>query len=80
LRMAVGAADAFNLPIALGRVIVFVTNGLGSPALPPLSIGFVHCPALAIGAAGSVLSAAWGAALSQRLSMPALKLVFAVTI
>ena len=78
LRNAVGTASAFNLPIALGGVVVFVVSGLDTANLPPQSFGFVYLPALAAIAAGSGLAVPSGAALAHRLPVNVLKKVFAI--
>ena len=78
MRHAIGTASAFGLPIALGGAAVFVVNGWALTNLPPLSVGFVHLPALAAIVAGSVLAVPPGAALSHRLPVSALKKVFAL--
>jgi len=77
LRSAIGSAGALGLPIALAGVVGYVVNGLDMAGLPPLSLGFVHLPALVAVAAGSVITVPPGAALSHKLPVSALKGVFA---
>lgn len=79
LRRAIGSASACGLPIALAGVAGYVVNGLDLADLPPLSLGFVHVPALVAITAGSVLAVPPGAALSHRLPLTALKKIFAFT-
>jgi uncharacterized membrane protein YfcA len=79
LRRAIGSASAFGLPIALAGVAGYIVNGLDIADLPPLSLGFVHVPALAAITAGSALAVPPGAALSHRLPVTALKKIFAFT-
>lgn len=78
LRSAIGSASAIGLPIALAGAVGYVNNGLGMAGLPPFCLGLIHLPALAAVAAGSVLAAPLGAALSHKLPVSALKKVFAL--
>lgn len=74
---AIGTSAAIGFPIALSGAIGFALSGLGAPGLPDDSLGFVYLPALLAVAAGSVLSAPWGAALTHRLPVARLKRIFA---
>jgi uncharacterized membrane protein YfcA len=77
LRSAIGSASAFSLPVALAGAAVYMLNGWGKAGLPPLSLGFVHLPALLAITVGSALAVPLGAALSHRLPVAALKKCFA---
>jgi len=77
LRSAIGSASAFGLPIALAGAVGYVNNGWDMASLPQFCLGFVHLPALAAVAVGSVMVAPLGAALSHKLPVSALKTVFA---
>ena len=78
LRSAIGSASAMGLPIALAGVAGYAVNGLHMGNLPPWCLGFIHLPALSAVAAGSVIAAPLGAALSHKLPVSALKGVFAL--
>lgn len=77
LRNAIGSASAFGLPVALAGTAVYVINGWDKAGLPPLSVGFVHMPALAAIIVGSALAVPLGAALSHRLPVASLRKCFA---
>lgn len=78
MRTAVGSASAFGLPVALAGVTVYMLAGLNKTGLPPLTVGFVHVPALIAITAGTTLAVPLGAALSHRLPVAALKRCFAL--
>lgn len=74
---AIGTSAAIGFPIALSGTLGFALSGQGASGLPDYSVGFVYLPALLAVAAGSVLSAPWGAALTHRLPVARLKTIFA---
>jgi uncharacterized protein len=78
MRDAIGSASAFGLPVALAGTAAYMVNGWDKAGLPPLSLGYVHLPALLAIVAGSALAVPLGAALSQRLPAAALKKCFAM--
>lgn len=80
VRSAIGSASAFGLPIALAGATGYIVSGFDLANLPPLSIGFVHLPALAAVTAGSLAAVPFGAALSHKLPVAALKRIFALTL
>jgi uncharacterized membrane protein YfcA len=80
MRSAIGSASAFGLPVALAGTAVYIFNGWHTAGLPPLSLGFVHMPALLAIAAGSALYVPLGAALSHRMPVASLKKCFAIVI
>jgi uncharacterized membrane protein YfcA len=75
---AVGTASALGLLIAIPGVAGFVYAGLDTASLPPLSLGFVSLPAVAIIAPISYLMAPVGARMSHALKPRNLKIAFAV--
>ena len=74
---AIGTSAAIGFPIALSGAIGFALSGQLALDLPKYSLGFVYLPALAAIAAGSVVSAPFGASLTHRLPVPRLKKIFA---
>jgi uncharacterized membrane protein YfcA len=80
VRTSIGCASAFGLPIALAGTATYIACGLHKSGLPPMSLGFVHLPALAAVVAASMLAAPFGAAVSHRLPVSALRKVFAISI
>ncbi len=74
---AIGTSSAIGLPIALSGLAGYALAGWQVPGLPAYSLGFVYLPALCAVAAGSVLSAPWGARLTHRLPLARLKRIFA---
>jgi len=74
---AIGTSSAIGLPIALSGLAGYALAGWQVPGLPAYSLGFVYLPALCAVAAGSVLSAPWGARLTHRLPVARLKRIFA---
>jgi uncharacterized protein len=77
LRSAIGSASAFGLPVALAGTAVYMLNGWDKAGLPPLTLGFVHVPAVLAITVGSALAVPLGAALSHRIPVAALKKCFA---
>ena len=80
LHHAVGTSAAIGFPIALAGTVGYIVNGLGTPNLPSLTLGFVSLPAL-VGIAGvSFLTAPYGAKLAHKLPVATLKRCFALFI
>lgn len=77
-RHAIGTASAFGLPVALAGTVIYMISGFNKTGLPPMSVGFVHLPALIAISIGSALAVPLGAALSHRLPVAALKKCFAL--
>jgi uncharacterized membrane protein YfcA len=78
LRRAIGTAAAVGLPIAVAGTFGYVLQGLRVEALPPLSLGFVYLPALALVVVTSMLAAPVGARLAHRLPVKRLRIIFAL--
>jgi len=74
---AVGTSSALGLLIALPGVAGFIWAGLEIAGRPPLSLGYVSLPAVAIIAPVSFLFAPLGARLAHALNPRYLKLAFA---
>lgn len=74
---AVATSAALGFPIALANVIGYVIAGQNVEGLPPYSFGYVWLPALAVVAAGSVLTAPLGARAAHALPVKKLKRIFA---
>lgn len=74
----IGASAAMGFPIALAGAAGFVINGLGHPALPPYSLGFVYLPALFGLVVTSMIFAPYGAKLSHALPVKTLKRFFGI--
>jgi uncharacterized membrane protein YfcA len=74
---AIGTGAALGVPVAVVGTVGYVLSGWRVEGLPPLSLGFVHLPALAALVAGSVLTAPLGARAAHRMPVAALKRVFA---
>lgn len=80
LQQAIGTASAIGFPIAVAGVLGFALSGRLAVGLPEYSLGFVYLPALAAVAAGSVVSAPWGARLTHQLPVARLKQIFATVL
>ena len=80
VRIAIGSAAALGFPIAVAGTTAFIVSGAHMSSLPPLTLGFVHLPALAMLAGGSMLSAPLGATVSHRLPISTLRRLFAVAL
>ncbi len=74
---AIGTSAAIGFPIAVSGAVGFALSGQHATGLPEYSAGFVYLPAMAAVAAGSVVSAPWGASLTHRLPVARLKRIFA---
>ncbi|SCY83216.1 sulfite exporter TauE/SafE family protein [Desulfoluna spongiiphila] len=75
---AIGTSSAIGLPIALAGAFGYMLNGLGTPNLPDLSLGYVYLPALIGIICFSVLTAPLGAKLAHSLPVDKLKRIFAI--
>ena len=78
MRTAVVVTLAIGVTIAIVGSTSFAISGLYATGLPDWSTGYIHWPAWAFVAAGSLLFAPIGAKLSHRLPAPILKRVFAL--
>ncbi len=77
IHQAVGTAAFFGLLIALPGTLGYLSADPAT-ALPPLTLGLVSLPALAIVAPCTMLTAPWGARLAHRLPRQLLSRVFGV--
>ena len=77
IHQAVGTAAFFGLLIALPGTLGYLSADPAS-AVPPLTLGLVSLPALAIVAPCTMLTAPWGARLAHRLPRQLLSRVFGV--
>ena len=75
---AIDTSAALGLLIALPATAGFIWSGLGVDARPPLSLGYVSLPAVAIIAPMSFVFAPLGARIGHALNQRWLKLAFAV--
>jgi len=80
MHVTVGTSAALGFPIALANGLGYVIGGQGVAGLPPLSLGYVWLPGLALIAAASVLTAPLGARMVHRLPVKKLKRIFALTL
>lgn len=78
IHTAVATSAALAIPIAVAGTLSNVFHGLGTPALPPGSLGFVWAPGLFVVSAASVLTAPLGARTAHRLPVKSLRRAFAV--
>ncbi len=78
MRQAVVVSVAVGLTVACIGTASFILTGLHVPGLPKWSIGYVHLPAWAAVAAGSVTFAPLGAKFSHAINVKLLKRIFAV--
>jgi uncharacterized protein len=74
---AIGTAAALGFPVSLFGTLGYIVNGWNAPGRPDWSLGFVYLPACIGIALTSMLTAPFGARLSQRLPVPMLKKIFA---
>ncbi len=77
MQTAIGTSSAIGLPIAVSGAIGYMLSGRGLAGLPDWSLGFVYLPALATIAAGSWLTAPFGARKTHSWPVATLKRVFA---
>lgn len=78
IHKAVGTGAAIGVAIAIAGTIGWIVSGWGVPGLPPLSLGYVNLPALALVGAIASVTAPAGAALAHRMEQRALKVAFAI--
>lgn len=78
MQKAVATSAACGLPIAVAGSVAYVFAGWTTQGLPAAALGFVYVPALLAVVSASVLFAPLGARLAHRLSVLALKRVFAL--
>lgn len=77
VRRAVGTSAAIGVIIAVPGTVGFLVSGLGAPARPPLSLGYVNLLGLALVFPVSVLLAPLGARLAHTIPPRALRYAFA---
>jgi uncharacterized protein len=77
MRRAVGTSAAIGFPIAVSGAFSYMVNGLHASTEIPMTLGYLHLPALAGVAIGSVLTAPFGARLASTLRPTRIKRVFA---
>lgn len=73
---AVATSAALGFPIALANVAGYVLTGQKASGLPAGALGYIWTPALAVVAAGSVLTAPLGARVAHASPVRRLKQVF----
>lgn len=78
IRAAVATASAFGLVISVPATLGFVLGGLGDPALPPWSLGYVSLLGFALLVPTSMLATPWGVRLAHTIPPPLLRRAFAV--
>ncbi len=77
LHQAIGTSAAIGFPIAVSGALGYALSGQAAAGLPPWSLGFLYLPALAGIAAGSIVTAPWGARTAHCLPVARLKRIFA---
>ena len=77
---AVATSAALGFPIALAGTLSNIYFGMGTPNLPPASLGFIYLPALLVISLVSVITAPLGAKAAHALPVKSLKKVFALTL
>jgi len=78
IHRAVGTASVIGMLIAVPAVAGFIWSGLGVADRPPLSLGFVSLPAVALIFPMTMTMAPLGVKLAHRLNQRRLKIAFAV--
>lgn len=78
MQAAIGTSAAIGLPIAISGAIGYMLSGRGVSGLPAWSLGFVYLPALLAIAAGSWLTAPFGARKTHAWPVSRLKRIFAI--
>jgi uncharacterized membrane protein YfcA len=78
IRRAVGTSAALGLVIGLPATVIYVLAGLGVPDRPPLSLGYVNLPALALIVPFTTVFAKVGARIAHAIPMRALRICFGV--
>jgi uncharacterized membrane protein YfcA len=77
IRSAIGTSAAIGFPIALSGALGYILNGLGKPALPDYSLGYIYLPALVGVSLMSMLTAPLGAKAAHWVPVQTLKKGFA---
>ncbi|MES2536361.1 MAG: sulfite exporter TauE/SafE family protein [Pseudomonadota bacterium] len=75
---AVATSAALGFPIAVAGTLSNIYFGMGTPGLPPGSLGFIYLPALVVIAITSVLTAPLGAKTAHSMPVKSLKRAFAL--
>lgn len=78
IRLAVGSASAMGLLIAVPGTLGFIWSGWNAEGLPPLSLGYVSLPAVALIVPATWLCAPVGASIAHRVNQPTLRRLFAL--
>lgn len=77
---AVGTSPGFGLMISIPGLIAFLLTGWDLPGKPPLTIGYVNLPAVAVIVLVTMVTVPWGVRLAHALSPARLRLIFALTV
>lgn len=80
MKRVVGSAAACGLPIAIAGTATNVVMGIGLPARPEWSLGYIYVPAVAGIVLTSIVFAKVGAGLAHRLPAERLKKLFALAL
>lgn len=75
---AISTSSGVGVLIAVPGVISFAVAGWGEPGLPPLSVGFVNLPSVALMVPLSIVAAPAGVALAHKLSKRTLEVSFGI--
>lgn len=78
IRRAVGSSAAIGLVIGLPGALIYALSGLGTPGLPPFSLGYVNLLAVALIIPLTTVFARLGVALAHRLPRGWLRGLFGV--
>jgi uncharacterized membrane protein YfcA len=78
MRRAVGTSSAIGFLIAIPGTLGYVIAGLGQPALPPFSIGYLNVVAALALVPLTMLFAPLGARIAHSIPRPTLQLAFAI--
>lgn len=78
MHMAVGTGAALGVVISLPGALAYLINGLGVPARPPASLGYVNLLGLALIVPTTMLSAPFGARLAHAINARLLRRLFAL--
>lgn len=78
VRRAIGTSAAVGFPIAVAGCLGYIVNGMGVPARPEWSVGYLYLPTLVGIVLVSMLTAPMGVRLAHRLPVDRLKKGFAV--
>ena len=78
IRRAVGTASAIGLIIAVPGTIGFIASGMGTPNLPPFSLGYANLIGFALIVPATMTSAPWGAKIAHAIQPAMLRKAFAL--